>query len=485
MLGRVRLSRFTEESTSVERQREAIESWAKIHGHVIVGWAVDVDFSRSIRPFDAPELGPWLNEPAKAAQWDILVAKRLDRLGAGLKLAPLYSWCLENDKDIICTTQPFNLRTPEGRIIANVLAEIAQGEWEATQERVLDSRQKLRELGRWPGGQPPYGYVPVKTEDGWLLEQDPHAVEVIRGMIALLSAGASLAGITAGLTERGELAPREYFRSLNGKPTEGKAWGAATVQNVLTSKALVGEVEHQGVTVRGENAQPVSPIRNPILTLSEYQDVVSKVELRKFKRTRTARTAPLSGVSKCAECGGNLHGDHQNVKGREYRYYRCRNRCGQSIPADLLEEMAEREFLEQLGAVEVHEPVFVPAEDHTAELEAAEKAVDELVKLMGSAESDRVRARLSRQLSALDDQIAELEKLPQRPASIEYRPVGRTYGAMWEEAASSPEDRRSLLINSGIEIDAKMLGRSRSGSGGVFEFAIRVPEDIRERMSKA
>ena len=59
VLGRIRLSRMTEESTSAARQREIIEMRAKSNDHEIVGWAEDIDVSGSVDPFDTPQLGPW------------------------------------------------------------------------------------------------------------------------------------------------------------------------------------------------------------------------------------------------------------------------------------------------------------------------------------------------------------------------------------------------------------------------------------------
>ena len=45
VLGRIRLSRATDESTSPERQREVMDSWAKSNDHEVVGWAEDLDVS--------------------------------------------------------------------------------------------------------------------------------------------------------------------------------------------------------------------------------------------------------------------------------------------------------------------------------------------------------------------------------------------------------------------------------------------------------
>ena len=70
VLGRIRLSKDEGD------QRESIETWSKMHGHHVVGWAVDSGTSGSVDPFDSPELGPWLD---RHQDWDALVAFRLDR----------------------------------------------------------------------------------------------------------------------------------------------------------------------------------------------------------------------------------------------------------------------------------------------------------------------------------------------------------------------------------------------------------------------
>jgi site-specific DNA recombinase len=80
VLGRLRLSRSTEESTSIERQREIVQQWADANGHSVVGWAEDIDVSGAVDPFDTPQLGPWLGH--RVTEWDILCAWKLDRLGS-------------------------------------------------------------------------------------------------------------------------------------------------------------------------------------------------------------------------------------------------------------------------------------------------------------------------------------------------------------------------------------------------------------------
>lgn len=83
-LGVVRLSLLTEESTSPERQREQITYTVKARGGELVHIVDDLDVSGSVSPFEREQLGPWLTDPGKIAQWDTLIVTKLDRQSRSL-----------------------------------------------------------------------------------------------------------------------------------------------------------------------------------------------------------------------------------------------------------------------------------------------------------------------------------------------------------------------------------------------------------------
>jgi site-specific DNA recombinase len=70
-------------------------------------------------------------------------------------------------------------------MLASVIAGLAEGELEAIRERGRSSRSKLRQLARWPGCKPPYGYTAVERGDGKgkTLEIDPLAKTVVRRIV--------------------------------------------------------------------------------------------------------------------------------------------------------------------------------------------------------------------------------------------------------------------------------------------------------------
>jgi len=481
------LSRLTDESTSVERQREIIEGWAKLHGHTIIGWATDLDFSRSNRPFDAPEFGPWLQEP-KMHEWDIVAGWRLDRFGAGsINMNELFGWCQRNGKTLVSVTESLDLSTWTGRLVASIIAGVAEGEVEADRERALGSRSKLRKLGRWPGGQPPYWLRPVKTEDGWKLHLDPETVPITRQIITDFLNKKPIETIVQKLNDEGHPSPRDWHRirsqkaaeaankPYTGKPPEGFKWQWQTVALILKSQALLGYVEHRGVIERDDKGLPIQNAE-ALLTPAEFDQIQAELARRKEGRFHREKNAgPLLGIAVCLVCGRNLHHKTQRTRGHVYRYYTTRCKHSREIRAEDLEAVTAQMVIGViLGGFAVHRREFIPAEDHTAELEAAVRGLEELAQMAGTAQSETARETLQRQMSALDARIAELEALPSRPARTELRPTGVTYAEEWERL--DEEGRRELLLNTGIQVAAN---KNREGR---IRIEVILPDDLRERM---
>lgn len=495
VLGRLRLSRSTEESTSIDRQREIIQQWADANDHHIVGWASDVDVSGAIDPFDTPQLGDWLAN--RAPEWDVLAAWKLDRLGRNaIKLNKLFGWCLDHDKTVVSCSESIDLSTGVGRLIANVIAFLAEGELEAIRERTKASHQKLRELGRWPGRKPPYGYRALRNEDGpgWRLEVDEGAAEVVQRIVADVLGGKPLARVARELTAEGYRPPAAYYETLRaGEPavrwpdgeTPSAKWHTTPMRNMLRSKALRGYAHHEGQTVRDDQGNPVQ-IAEPLVSPDDWE--LLQAALDRIQQARSgalrAEASPLSGLVFCGWCGAAMHHDRNTVKRESrsytYRYYRCRDRDDEihrtwaMIRAEDLEELVEGEFLSQYGDAEVRERVWVPGDSHEAELREQIAALDELTAAAGRLTSNTAKQRLQRQIAAIDGRIAELEHAPKQGARWEYRSTGDTYGAVWK--SSDADGRRELLHKSGITVVVRPRSKGEPSSTDEPDFELRVPQ---------
>ncbi len=347
----------------------------------MVGWAQDIDVSGSVDPFDTPALGPWLND--RAPEFDIVACWKLDRLGRNaIQLSKLFGWAQAHDKIIVSCSESIDLSTWAGRMLASVIAGLAEGELEAIRERQRSSRSKLRESARWPGGKPPYAYRAVRRADGagWQLEVDPESSRVVRRIVDAVLDGTPITHIARQLNEDGVLIPAEYHR---GKRNGGE-WSATPLRNMLRSKALRGFAHHKGETVCNDDGMPVR-LAEPLVTDDEWtliQAAFYKTQEAR-RNARRSEASPLAGLVVCYVCETTLHHDRTTARGHVYRYYRCPNQCGAMIPAEELETRAAVAFLDEVGHEDEQDRVWVPGDDHESELREAIAALDELSQAAG------------------------------------------------------------------------------------------------------
>ncbi|MBN3459849.1 recombinase family protein, partial [Mycobacterium sp. DSM 3803] len=378
------------------------------------------------------------------------------------------------------TTRPPGL-TPVHHTPGRNSSIFAEVERNTIKERTTSARKKLRAESRWAGETVHYGLKPQKLPDGgWKLVHDAEAVQVIRRIVADVMRGDSVQSIAGKLTAEGVPSSRDRQRQLQGKPTTGAAWSTTTLHRLLESKTLLGYTVHQG------DADPEVMKSEPILTASEFRSLQAALELRKRPKTtnRTGNASPLLGVAFCLECQSPMHQKSQVAKGKRYRYYYCSDKPqhGNKIPGEWLESVLEETFLDELGDIEVHEPVIIPASDHTDELESARMRLEVVTEAMRKATSLTVLETLAEQIAELDSRIGELESLPVEAARTEHVPTGRTYAEDWEN--SDTEARRRLLLDSGIRYEVLLEGRTRAANqGGAFKSNLFVPQDIRDRMA--
>ncbi len=490
VLGRIRLSREADDAgTSADRQREAIEAWARMHDATVVGWAIDLGVSGGVDPFKTPELGPWL-KPDRLPEWDVLVGYRLDRISRRLvPLSTLMEFLKDHDKSLASTSESIDLSTWAGRLVATVLAIVAEGELEAATERNKGSQLTVRKLGRLHSGVVPFGYRKAELSageiiwgdvaadtSGWYAVIDPEQARVIREiMVPGVMARRSVNSIADDLNQAGM--PTKFgARSKNGEPHSGK-WDSTVVRRILGSPALLGYGLHKGMIIRDDDGMPVQRAE-PLLSRDEFRKVQERLAERSIRQSpRDQSTNLFTGVAECYWCKGPLY--RQVYKARGIVYYRCPKAQGKNaecehkvIREEILTELSETELLEQIGDIERTDKVYIPASDNTEALAKVQEALDTAreEKDLGLYEGnhqgylDRVKRLVRRQ--------RELESLPAQPARFEYRGLGETYAEAWKRM--NTEQRRGLLVDSGIKV--------RASGGPVLHVNLLIPHDIRARI---
>ncbi|MGN9917660.1 recombinase family protein [Micromonospora palomenae] len=484
----VRLSRETDESTSPERQREAVTRWAELHGHTIIGWAEDLDVSGDVSPWERPDLGPWLRD--RVDEFDALVAWKVDRLSRRLlHFVSLVEWADNHGKAVASATEPINTGDRFGRMIAQMLAMFAEFERDAIRERTADGRAKLREAGRWGGGTPPYGYAPVRLPEGkgWKLALDPVSSENVREIVRRILAGSSMNAICSDFNSRGIPTPSDHYRQSVGKPMMGYKWKTTALISILKSRTLLGEMEKDGKPVTDEKDLPVMRSAEPLVTYAEWKQLQDALGKLSKNKTRTAATAPLLHIAFCG-CGLPLYRVYAGgSKGaRQHQYYRCKGRnlspqtcSAKTIRADELEGTVIGHFLAVAGDLEMTEKRLIPGEDSAGKLEQIERRLAELRKDRDAGLFEGEDAEYQSRYLALRQRKKELEATPSVPDRWEEVPTGRTFRETWDALATA-EAQRAFLLSSGLRVVVHAEPQPTYAAMFTGEWAAGLPTHARE-----
>lgn len=436
ILGSVRESRTSDESTSVKRQSEQIRLWAQMHGHTVIAIAVDEDTSGAVPPFERESLGPWMT--TRRNEWDVLVVAKLDRFTRSIRdFADAIDWFEDNGKVFVSVAESMDLSTSTGKMMAKMVALFAEWERERIKERATESRAALRQAGRFGGSSAPYGYRPVKMDGGVYLEPDPQTAPIVRQLIEDAIKGVNLVQLCAGLTADGV------------KPPSGKKWHWASVRSMLMSKALLGQsVRRDGTVVRNAAGSPVIFTSEPLCDEHTYRRLQAALATRSQVHEPGA-TFQLRQVA-FHSCGQPLAGSTEKKKDGKYvyRYYRCLD-CRTRFRADDLEELIEDELLAVGGDREMTRTVVIPGDDHADEIGKLQAQIEVLRDIDGAGELIAVKSV----------QLDHLSRLPHQPDQVIEESLGITFGEAW--LAAGHDERGHVMREAGVravvqKVDGKL-----------------------------
>ncbi|MCP3820440.1 recombinase family protein [Streptomyces sp. A3M-1-3] len=465
VLGVVRLSVVQDDTTSPARQRQHIQHWAdtpNIMG-TIVGWAEDLDVSGSLDPFKRPGLGPWLAEHAD--EFDVLCVWKLDRLTRrSLHFSQLLEWCDRNGKFIVSTSEGFDLSTPMGKTFARIIAAFAEGEWEAIRARNMDAQRKLVEDGAWHGGQTPMGYVLERREEGGkVLVQDETYGPLMRQIVRDIEDGMTMYRICRELNEKGVPSWRDHLRLRAGQPSRNGEWRTGPLEKALKNPRMTGVQMFRGQIVDDDDGNPRMINDEPLLTLSEWHSVLSRLEERSPANRASRTTYMLSGIAKCGKCEGPMYIKVRPAKGKPreegYYHYVCGRahrgiQCDGSATSrkDDLEAVIDEALLTHLGQSEVMVKAAQATTDHRAELSAVQGRLARLERdfLNGRYDEEGQEESYWRMHRSLSGKGSRLKELVAKAPEQKYVGTGKKFAEMW--AAKDAEDRRAFLTQHKVSV---------------------------------
>jgi site-specific DNA recombinase len=326
------------EGYSLEAQLTACRRLAAERGWEIV--VVYTDEGLSAKTTARPRFRALMRD-ARANRFDVVVVHKLDRLSRSVidLLTTLHN--LESlGVALVSASEQFDFTTPMGRVMLTMLAAFAQWYLDNLSAETAKGKRARAEAGLWNGAVP-FGYQVDYKKDGGdgLAYPDEEAVEGVRMAFELCAAGMhSDADVAQALNEAGYRPQGRGERAL-------RLFSKDTVTMMLQNRFYLGEVQYKGKWFEG--------VHEPIISEELFNQAQRARRRRRCKGSycanTTSRVYPLTGVARCARCGGKIRG--ANSAG--YRYYRDPARdkgldCDQGMVSAIKAEDALGDFLRQL-----------------------------------------------------------------------------------------------------------------------------------------
>lgn len=227
-----------------------------------------------------------------------------------------------------------DLSSPDGITLARVMVAFANKASRDTGRRVAAKHRATALTGRPVSGTRPFGWnwtrgavtlangrvLPEVTKSGSLGNQAVNTTEAgeVRRIAADLLGGRSINSVVRDLNGRGVMTSR------------GNPWTGATVKQMMLSPRLAGFRVHQGeVFVDPRTKKWVMGQWDPILDVQTWtaleDSLMGGTKVTAERRSEAHREYLLSGLLRCSECHGPLHG---NARGNTHFYYACKARGG-------------------------------------------------------------------------------------------------------------------------------------------------------------
>lgn len=302
---RVSTREQAEEGYSIGEQQERLIKYAEAMGWTIVRVYIDPGHSGST--MDRPALQEMIS---CIGDTDLVLVDKLDRLSRSLydTLYMIRKVFGEHDVDFVSRAEAFDTSTSFGRAMVGILAVFAELERERIKERMADGRAGRAKEGKWHG-QVPIGYD-YDASTGLLVINEYEAMQVREAF-----------ELTAQRVPASEI--RQIFHS-KGYRTKNGPWVKETIRRMMKSRALLGEVKHDGEWHQG--------LHDPIID-RELFDAVQvvmaerSVENDKYRPGRRY-TSPLGGLIWCKRCTAKYHWRKysQTKAGTPHAYYVCYSR---------------------------------------------------------------------------------------------------------------------------------------------------------------
>jgi site-specific DNA recombinase len=372
---------------AVERQREDCLKLCAERGWEVARIFEDNDVSAT-KSKPRPRYVEML-EAIEAGGAEVIVAWHPDRLARRIiDLEGIVTLSERTGVRVASVTGDLDLTNDMGRMLARILASVAQGEVERKGARQKRAQQQAAEQGRPAGGRRPFGYA----SDGVTINEAE--ARHVREAFADVMHGASLKSIA------------RRWNDAQALTTAGNPWSHSTVRGVLKNPRYAGLRTYRG--------DVVGPAVWPALVDQDTFEAVRSILSVPERRTTltTARKYLLPSLALCWKCGSDVTTGHTR---HGKRVYVCRaNKCI-SRKAEPVDQFVEAVVIARLSKPDAAELLTVNGGDEVRELRARAAGIRERLDDLATGLEEGIltlaavrksSARLNEELARVDARMA-------------------------------------------------------------------------------
>ncbi len=194
-VGYVRVSTIdqAEEGVSLDAQEQRIRAWCDLNEYELMDVKVDRGLSGG-RADNRPALQEALQAVGRG---DALVVYSLSRLARSTRDTLSIADGLDRrNADLVSLSERIETTSAAGKMLFRLLAVLAEFERDVVAERTSMAIRHMQSIGRFIGGEPPFGF---RVVDGWVhIHEEEY--KVVRLAHDLSRQGLSLRGVARALT---------------------------------------------------------------------------------------------------------------------------------------------------------------------------------------------------------------------------------------------------------------------------------------------
>jgi site-specific DNA recombinase len=330
------------EDRNLDGQLALCRDYAGKRGYQIVAELAEDDCGASGAAFELPRLNE-VREMAQTGLFDVLVTRELDRLSRNLAKQLFVEAELKHGGATIEYVLGEYPDTPEGNLMKNVRASVAEFERLKISERMNRGRElKVKAGSVLVYSRPPFGYRVVEQDHKWALEIDETEAQTVRLIFEWYTSGdgdgelLSIYAIQQKLNSLGLPSPADVRGGNIHKHRPHGQWSKATVGRLLQTETYAGTwhwrkfAKEKGKQVPRPEEEWVAVDVPRIVSRETWEAAVARRARNKAEARRNLKGQYLlRRRTVCGKCGSKMAAvttqvSRKTLPGvRADRYYRC------------------------------------------------------------------------------------------------------------------------------------------------------------------